>query len=193
MNSVANKITVARIFLSPLFIIIFLLPIPYREFWAALLFVIAASSDGLDGYLARKSKTVTTFGKFLDPLADKLLVSAALITLTWLKLAGPLAVFIIISREFAVTGLRVIAASQGLVIAASKLGKAKTLSQIIAVTSITLNAGLATGDSWLHKILGFLPMELISQIALIVAVVMTLVSGLDYFIKNSHVFKKGLA
>ncbi|HBS92720.1 MAG TPA: CDP-diacylglycerol--glycerol-3-phosphate 3-phosphatidyltransferase, partial [Firmicutes bacterium] len=71
-------------------------------------------------------------------------------------------------------------------------GKAKTLSQIIAVTSITLNAGLATGDSWLHKILGFLPMELISQTALIVAVIMTLVSGLDYFIKNSHVFKKGL-
>ena len=193
MDSVANKITVARIFLAPLFIIIILLPIPYREFWAALLFVIAASSDGLDGYLARKSQTVTTFGKFLDPLADKLLISAALITLTWLKLVNPLSVFIIISREFAVTGLRVIAASQGLVIAASKLGKAKTLSQIIAVTSLTLNAGLATGDSWLHKIFGFLPMDLISRTALIIAVIMTLISGIDYFIKNAQVFKKGLA
>lgn len=193
MDSVANKITIARIILTPLYVIIFLLPIPYREFWAALLFVIAASSDGLDGYLARKSKTVTTFGKFLDPLADKLLISAALITLTWLQQVGPLVVFTIICREFAVTGLRVIAASQGTVISASKLGKAKTLSQITAITALTLNLGLASGNTWLHKVLGFLPVELIAKIAIIVAVIMTVVSGLDYFIKNKHVFKKGLA
>lgn len=193
MNSVANKITIARIFLAPLYVIIFYLPIPYKEFWAALLFVVAASSDGLDGYLARKSKTVTTFGKFLDPLADKLLISAALITLAWIKQAGPLAVFIIISREFAVTGLRVIAASQGIVIAASKLGKAKTFSQIVAITSLTLNAGLARGNTWVHKVLGFLPVEHISRIALIVAVIMTVISGIDYFMKNIHVFKQGLA
>jgi CDP-diacylglycerol--glycerol-3-phosphate 3-phosphatidyltransferase len=193
MDSVANKITVARIILAPLYVIIFLLPIPYRELWAALLFVIAASSDGLDGYLARKSKTVTTFGKFLDPLADKLLISAALITLTWLQQVGPLAVFTIICREFAVTGLRVIAASQGTVISASKLGKAKTLSQIIAITALTLNLGLDSGNTWVHKVLGFLPVELIAKIAIIVAVIMTVVSGLDYFIKNKYVFKKGLA
>ena len=193
MDSVANKITITRIFLAPLYIIIILLPIPYREFWAALLFVVAAISDGLDGYLARKSKTVTTIGKFLDPLADKLLISAALITLTWMQLVGPLEVFIIISREFAVTGLRVIAASRGVVIAASKLGKAKTLSQIIAITATTLNAGLNTGDSWLHYILKFLPLGLIARVAVIVAVFMTVLSGIDYFVKNAHVFKNGLA
>lgn len=193
MNSVANKITIARIFLAPLYVIIFYLPIPYKEFWAALVFVIAAGSDALDGYLARKSKTVTTFGKFLDPLADKLLISAALVTLAWINQVGPLAVFIIVSREFAVTGLRVIAASQGIVIAASKLGKAKTMSQIVAITALTLNAGLAGGNTWLHKVLDFLPVELISRIALIFAVIMTVVSGADYFIKNIHVFKQGLA
>lgn len=193
MNSIPNKITLARVFFAPLFIVVILAPIPYREFLAALLFVVAASTDGLDGYLARKNKAVTTIGKFLDPLADKMLVSAALIALTWLKLIEPLSVFLIISREFAVTGLRVIAANQGLVIAASKWGKAKTLSQIIAITAITLNAQLTLGNSWIHRVIDFLPMKIISKAALALAVTLTLFSGLDYFIKNAHVWKKGLA
>ena len=193
MNTIANKLTIARIFFAPMFIAIILAPIPNREFFAALLFVIAASTDGLDGYLARKNKTVTTFGKFLDPLADKMLVSAALITLVWLRLIGPMSVFLIISREFAVTGLRVIAANQGVVIAASKLGKAKTLSQIIAITAITLSAGLTKGESWFQQILSYLPMKVISKTTMIIAVTLTLLSGLDYFIKNSQVWKKGLA
>lgn len=186
-NNCANKITVARIFLAPLFIVVILLPVPYREFWAALLFVFAASTDGLDGYLARKNKTVTTFGKFLDPLADKLLVSAALITLAWLQQIGPLEVFIIISREFAVTGLRVIAAAEGKIIAASKLGKAKTLIQIIAITALTVNLGMQTGSSWVHYVFSFLPVQLITDVSLICAVLMTVISGIDYFRKNIHV------
>lgn len=186
-NNCANKITVARIFLAPLFIVVILLPVPYREFWAALLFVFAASTDGLDGYLARKNKTVTTFGKFLDPLADKLLVSAALITLAWLQQIGPLEVFIIISREFAVTGLRVIAAAEGKIIAASKLGKAKTLIQIIAITALTVNLGMQTGSSWVHYVFSFLPVQLITDVSLICAVLMTVISGVDYFRKNIHV------
>lgn len=190
-RNLPNKITIARIFLAPLFIFLILISIPYGEFIAALVFVIAASTDGLDGYLARKNKAVTTVGKFLDPLADKLLVSAALITLAWMQQIGPLAVFIIISREFAVTGLRVIAASEGTVIAASKLGKLKTLSQIIAITSLTLNAGLNNGYSWLHYILGYLPMQHIASISLIVAVILTLVSGFDYFRKNYKVIQRG--
>jgi len=189
-NNYANKITLARIFLAPLFIVLMLLPIDYREFWAALVFVFAASTDGLDGYLARKNKTVTTVGKFLDPLADKLLVSAALITLAWMKKIGPAEVFIIMSREFAVTGLRVIAAGEGKVIAASKLGKIKTLTQIIAITAITINAGLERGTSWLHYIFKFLPVSFIARASLIVAVIMTLVSGVDYFWKNRHVISR---
>lgn len=192
MDSIANKVTFARIFLAPLYIIILMLPLPNKELYATILFVIAASSDGLDGYLARKNREVTTFGKFLDPLADKLLISAALITLTWLKLVNPLAVFAVISREFAVTGLRVIAASQGQVIAASKLGKAKTLTQIVAITAITLNANLTPSNSWFHKLLNLLPMGYIVQIAWIIAIIMTIISGVDYFIKNKAVFKKGL-
>lgn len=193
MDSLANKVTFTRIVLAPLYIILLILPIPYREFYATLLFVIAASSDGLDGYLARKNSEVTTFGKFLDPLADKLLISAALVTLTWLRLVNPLPVFVIIAREFAVTGLRVIAASRGIVIAASKLGKVKTLTQIIAITALTLNAGLTPGNSWLHKLLSYLPVAVIARIAWITAIAMTVVSGADYFIKNIQVFKKGLA
>lgn len=191
MVNIANKITVARIFAAPLYIVIMLVPIPYREFYAALLFVIAASTDFLDGYLARKSKTVTTFGKFLDPLADKLLVSAALITLAWFKLVGPLAAFTIISREFAVTGLRVIASGQGQVIAASKLGKIKTFSQIVALTAITLEAGLAVGESWLHHLFSYLPIAAIAWVSMAVALALTVLSGLDYFIKNLKVLKKG--
>lgn len=193
MDSSANKVTFARIFLAPLYIVILLLPIPNKEVYATILFVVAASSDGLDGYLARKNREVTTFGKFLDPLADKLLISAALITLTWLKLVNPLAVFAVISREFAVTGLRVIAASQGQVIAASKLGKVKTFTQVIAITGITLNAGLTPGDSWYNELLKILPFNYIVQAAWILAIVMTIISGIDYFLKNKHVFKKGLA
>lgn len=189
-NNIANKITLARIFLAPLFIILLLLPLPFREFWAALVFVFASITDGLDGYIARKNKTVTTIGKFLDPLADKLLISAALITLAWMKQIGPLEVFIIISREFAVTGLRVIAVGEGKVIAASKLGKAKTLTQIIAITAITINAGMGNETSWLHYIFGFLPVQFIADTSLIVAVIMTVVSGIDYFIKNKSVITK---
>jgi len=192
MDNLANKITIARIFLAPLFIFAILIQIPYGEFFAALVFVIAASTDGLDGYLARKNKTVTTVGKFLDPLADKLLVSAALITLAWMRQIGPLAVFIIISREFAVTGLRVIAAAEGNVISASKLGKIKTITQIVAITAITLNAGMEKGYSWLHYILGFLPVQFIADASLVTAIILTIVSGVEYFRKNLGViYKKG--
>lgn len=187
MENAANRITLARIFLAPLFIVIILTKIPNGEFWAALVFVLAASTDGLDGYIARKNKIVSTVGKFLDPLADKLMVSAALITLAWMGQTGPLEVFIIISREFAVTGLRVIAAGEGHVIAASKLGKAKTFSQIIAITAVTLNAGLEKGYPLLQKLLGFLPVEIISRVSMFVAVILTVVSGVDYFIKNKNV------
>lgn len=191
-DNVANRITIARIFLAPVFIVLIMLPLPFREFWAALVFVFASITDGLDGYLARKNKTVTTVGKFLDPLADKLLVSAALITLAWMKQIGPMVVFIIISREFAVTGLRVIAAGEGKVIAASKLGKAKTLTQIIAITAITINAGMGSETSWLHYIFGFLPVQFIADASLVIAVIMTVISGVDYFRKNIKVIiKKG--
>lgn len=189
--NLANKITLARIFLAPIFIVLILVNIPFGELIAAAFFIIAASTDGLDGYIARKRKQVTNFGKFLDPLADKLLISAALFTLVWMKELSPMIAFIILSREFAVTGLRVIAASEGIVISASRWGKLKTISQIIAVSALTINAGLADVDIALFQwILQNLYIGSIAVISLYVAVFLTIYSGFDYFYKNLKVIKK---
>lgn len=191
MNNAANKLTFVRIVLAPIFMVPILIKIPYGEFIAAAIFVMAAITDALDGYIARKNKIVTRLGKFLDPLADKLLVTAALITLAWLGQIGPVIAFIIISREFAVSGLRIIAAADGKVIAASRLGKIKTLSQIIAITALTVQAGLEEGLSLLHTLFSYLPVEWIAQISIWFAVIMTIVSGVDYFKKNWSIIHKG--
>ena len=148
-----NRITLARICLIP-FLMVFLLvdfpfypeplqlgslSLPYNQLIAAVIFIIAASTDGIDGYLARKNNMVTNLGKLLDPLADKLLVTAVLISLVEMgKLDSWIAV-VIISREFAVTGLRQIALLDGSVVAASAWGKLKTVVQIVAIVLLLLN------------------------------------------------------
>lgn len=190
MFNLPNKITLARIALIPVFMIIMLVPfqwgslhigdesIPVAHLTGAVLFIIASTTDWVDGYYARKLNLVTNFGKFLDPLADKLLVSAALITLVQFDLAPAWMVIIIISREFAVTGLRLVLAGTGEVVAANMLGKIKTWAQIIAVAALLL-----------HN----LPFELVSfpfgDIALWVAVLFTVISGWDYFAKNWDALK----
>src|SRR5690625_4406525 len=148
--NIPNKITISRIFLIPIFIVILSVPfdwgewgigdtsLPISHFVAALIFMIAAGTDWLDGYYARKYNLVTNLGKFLDPLADKLLVSAALILLIEMGLAPAWIVIIIISREFAVTGLRLVAAGEGIVLAASNIGKLKTVTQILAMMLLLL-------------------------------------------------------
>lgn len=134
-----NKITVSRILLVPIFMIVLFLPIPYANLIAALIFVVAAATDGIDGHIARSTNTVTNFGKFLDPLADKLLVTSALIALVGqLKLPSWVAI-IIIAREFIVTGLRLIAVNEGKVIAAGMSGKIKTVTQIIATVLLLID------------------------------------------------------
>lgn len=184
-----NKITVSRILLIPIFMVIMLAPfdwgelnlgketIPVTHFVGALLFIIASTTDWIDGYYARKLNLVTDLGKFLDPLADKLLVSAALIILVQLGFAPAWIVILIISREFAVTGLRLVLAGTGEVVAANMLGKIKTWAQIIAVSALLL-----------HN----LPFELLSipfgTIALWIAAFFTVYSGWDYFAKNKQVF-----
>ncbi|CAH0346116.1 CDP-diacylglycerol--glycerol-3-phosphate 3-phosphatidyltransferase [Bacillus sp. CECT 9360] len=187
-----NKITVLRILLIPLFLIIMLVPfnwgewtiagssLPVAHFWGALLFIVASTTDWIDGYYARKLNLVTNLGKFLDPLADKLLVSAALIVLVDLDLVYNQSwiVIAIISREFAVTGLRLVLAGTGEVVAANNLGKIKTWAQIVAISALLL-----------HN----LPFSLISvpfaNIALWIALFFTIWSGWDYFAKNKEVFK----
>lgn len=152
--------------------------LPVTHFIGTLIFIIASTTDWIDGHLARKHNLVTNLGKFLDPLADKLLVSAALIVLVELQLAPSWMVIVIISREFAVTGLRLVAAGEGQVMAAGKMGKLKTVFQIIAISALLLHNipfkgfGIPLGD-----------------IALWIAVALTILSGLDYFARNTHVFK----
>lgn len=183
-----NKITLARIFLVPV-VMLFLLvqfdfgvltigtfKITYSEIIATFIFILAASTDGLDGYIARKKKLVTNLGKFLDPLADKLLISAVLISLVEMQRLDAWVAIIIISREFAVTGLRLVAVAEGQIIAASNWGKLKTVVQIVAVCALMIN-------NFPFSYIG-LPF---STIAVWAAVLITLFSGIDYFIKNKHV------
>lgn len=151
---------------------------PVTHFVGALIFIFASATDWVDGYYARKYNLVTNMGKFLDPLADKLLVSAALIVLVELGFAASWIVIAIISREFAVTGLRLLLVEGGEVVAANTLGKIKTWAQIVAISALLL-----------HNII----FEMISfpfdDIALWVALIFTIWSGWDYFSKNMHVFK----
>ena len=188
--NIPNKITISRIFLIPIFIIILSVPfnwgewsightnLPVSHFVAALIFIIASGTDWLDGYYARKYNLFTNLCKFLDPLADKLLVSAALILLVEMGLAPAWIVIIIISREFAVTGLRLVAAGEGIVLAASNMGKLKTVTQILAIILLLLH-------NFPFSYVGF-PF---ATIVLYIAMVITAISGYDYFVKNLHVMR----
>ena len=186
-----NKITISRIFLIPIFLLIMLLPLswgelnvdghvlPITHLVGTLVFIIASTTDWIDGYYARKSNMVTTLGKFLDPLADKLLVLAALLVLVDLDLiyGQTWIAIVIISRELAVTGLRAILAGSGEIVAAATLGKIKTWAQIIAISALLL-----------HN----LPFALFSfplaYIALWIALIFTVWSGWEYFAKNKSIF-----
>jgi CDP-diacylglycerol--glycerol-3-phosphate 3-phosphatidyltransferase len=147
-----------------------------NEIIATFIFILAAVTDGLDGYIARKNKMVTNLGKFLDPLADKLLITAALVSLVEMQRLDAWIAIVIISREFAVTGLRLIAAAEGHIIAASPLGKLKTIVQIVAIVSLMLN----------NVPFSTIPFPF-SLIATWLAVLITIVSGLDYFYKNRKI------
>ncbi len=175
--NIPNSITIFRIILIPIFVVLMLTNLPYGGVLGAAIFLFAALTDSLDGYLARKWKQTTKLGAILDPLADKLLITAALISLVELgKLPGWIAI-VIIGREFAVTGLRVVKAEEGKIIPASKMGKLKTISQVTAVMIIMLE----------HLIypLGILHL---GQWAMYIAVIITLVSGIEYFMKNKISF-----
>lgn len=152
--------------------------LPVTHLVGALIFILASTTDWIDGHIARKYNLVTNMGKFLDPLADKLLVSAAFIILVELGYASSWIVIIIISREFAVTGLRLLLAGEGEVVAANMLGKIKTWAQIIAISALLLHNIIFEAFSF--------PFD---KLALWVAMIFTIWSGWDYFAKNMHVFK----
>ncbi|MGE5344328.1 MAG: CDP-diacylglycerol--glycerol-3-phosphate 3-phosphatidyltransferase [Acidithiobacillales bacterium] len=169
--NVPNALTLLRIFLVPLLVVILLTRMPAKEYLALVIFLLAALTDALDGYWARKFKKVTTLGILLDPIADKLLVSCALISLVDLQEADAWAVCIIVGREFAVTGLRSIAAARGIIIPASKLGKWKMATQVTGISLMILGARLDDIGLWRNT----------GKAALYVMTAMALVSGFDYF------------
>ncbi len=174
MNT-ANKITIARIILVPIFMIVLLSDFKNSNIIALIVFIIASATDGIDGHIARKYNQITNFGKFMDPLADKFLVTAALlIFLQWGQMPA-WAVMLVIAREFAVTGLRLVAANSGVVIAAAWSGKVKTASSIVAICVMLLpalyNAAIFGGFT-------------VNDLCIAVIVITTLWSGVEYFIKN---------
>lgn len=190
--NLANKLTMLRIFLVPLFLVFIAgQGIPYGTFIATFIFIIASLTDQLDGYIARSRNQVTTFGKFMDPLADKLLVTAALISLVEMQVVPSWAAVVIIAREFAVSGLRTLAASEGKVIAASYWGKVKTVIQIVAIVALLIKVSVASSEylasvvannMLMNNTLKYLP-----NAFLILAVIATILSGVDYFEKNKNV------
>lgn len=188
--NLANRITLLRIVFIPVFLVVLLgeFPawIPAPTWWlvaqpwlAAAIFVALAASDAVDGYIARTRNQVTTFGTFIDPLADKLLVTAALVALVDLGRIPSWVALVIISRELVVSGLRMVAVAEGRVIAASNFGKAKTVLQIVAIVAFLLRGSVwleaALTDTW------WVVFESASWLVMAAAVLLTIFSMMDYF------------
>lgn len=176
-----NKLTILRVLLIPFFVVAMLVDgIPYNNYIAGIVFCVACLTDALDGHIARKNHLITNFGKFMDPLADKLLVCAALICFVAMpELNFPAwAAIVIISREFVISGFRLVASDNGVVIAASKWGKFKTISQMIM--SILLIFHLEIIPYYI----------LLEQISIYLSVILTVVSLADYIYKNREVLKE---
>lgn len=187
-----NRLTTVRLIFVPLLIVVYLIPyeelnivVPTFELFSTtlsvvdvlcfLLFLIASITDYLDGYLARKRNMVTTFGKFIDPIADKLIVNNALLLLAYSQDISVIVPIIMISRDTIVDAIRLIASQKQVVLAASMLGKAKTMTQMIAICLLLLN-------NLIFEAFG-IPMD---QIMIYVATIISVVSGIDYFVKNRN-------
>ncbi len=170
-----NKLTMFRVILIPFFVVFLLVDITSVDKWIALaIFIVASLTDLLDGKIARKYNLVTNFGKFMDPLADKLLVCSALICLVELSRVPAWMVIVIIAREFIISGFRLVASDNGVVIAASYWGKFKTTFQIIMICLMIADLEA---------------LQLVTVIVTWVAVILTVVSLVDYLVKNKDVMK----
>ncbi|MBQ5756061.1 MAG: CDP-diacylglycerol--glycerol-3-phosphate 3-phosphatidyltransferase [Erysipelotrichaceae bacterium] len=183
-----NKLTLLRVILVPFFLLFLLVDaIPLNGVWALIVFAAASITDALDGHIARSRNLVTDFGKFLDPVADKVLVFSALIAFTEMGLASSVPVVIMIAREFLVSSLRMVAAANGKVIAAGKSGKIKTAVTMVSIVAILLllalmNFGLLPG----------LPLALISNILIWICGIITVYSGVEYLVQNKEQFTSSM-
>ncbi|MCI8440982.1 MAG: CDP-diacylglycerol--glycerol-3-phosphate 3-phosphatidyltransferase [Provencibacterium sp.] len=178
-----NRLTMLRVFLIPVFLCLFYLPFPGHFFFSLAVFIAASLTDMLDGRIARSRGLITDFGKFMDPLADKLLVVSALICLMDLKMVPALVAILLISREFLVTSLRLVAAPKGIVIAADRWGKYKTASQMVWISVALLLLALSDLGIAVPGAGG------INALLLAVVTLLTLLSGINYLFKNRGVLK----
>ncbi len=169
MNT-ANKLTLLRVVMIPLFLLVLYLDVPGANYWALAIFVIASLTDTLDGYIARHYNQTTDFGKFMDPLADKCLVTAAMLWFVEIGQMPGWALLVVIIREFGVSGLRMVAADKGRVIAAGWSGKGKTASTMVCIVLMLLPIA-----PW------------VNNICVAVIVLATIYSGVEYFMKNLDV------
>lgn len=176
MNTTANKITVLRIILVPVFMVLLYLG---QTYWALAVYIVACLSDFVDGKIARKYNQITDFGKFMDPLADKMLVLAAMCYFVEDGLIPGWVVAVVLLREFGVSGLRLLAVEQGIVIAAAWSGKIKT-----GVTMVALGVLILAGQPW------FPAPDVIAVVCWLLILITTLYSGIEYFAKNIGVFKR---
>ena len=174
MNT-ANKLTILRVFLIPVFLLVLYLQVPGANYWALAIFIAASLTDTLDGYIARHYNQVTDFGKFMDPLADKCLVVAAMLWFVEIGQMPGWALLVVIIREFSVSGLRMVAADKGRVIAAGWSGKVKTASTMVCIVLMLIPPVARE----------------ISSLCVAVIVLTTIYSGVEYFVKNRQVILNG--
>ncbi|MBQ2904407.1 MAG: CDP-diacylglycerol--glycerol-3-phosphate 3-phosphatidyltransferase [Clostridia bacterium] len=177
-----NKLTVARIILTPFYLAAMVINFKYHYLVAAIIFIVASITDFLDGKIARKNNLITTFGKLCDPVADKMLTTAALLAFMQLGICNVWIVMIILTREFLVTSFRLVASAQGVVIPAGIWGKLKTASQMIFSIAIMLGIHFAEAFDW-----NFETFSLVSNILLWITAILTVISGVKYLIDGKKV------
>ena len=188
-----NKLTLLRIGTIPFFVACFFLPPIFDMCASAAVFGLAYATDAVDGHLARKRNQVTDFGKLMDPIADKLLSCAALVMLAALGMVHPVAVIIILSREFIINGMRLVCAEKGVIVAASVWGKLKTISQVVCILAVLLYGPLAKLLTLLiPSLFPAAPTESVlavtAQVSVWISAALALVSGADYLYKNRSCF-----
>lgn len=172
MNT-ANKLTMLRVLMIPAFLLVLYMNVPYANYWALVIFAVASLTDMLDGYIARHYNQITDFGKFMDPLADKCLVTAAMLWFVEIGQMPAWALLVVIVREFGVSGLRMVAADKGRVIAAAWSGKIKTASTMVCI------------------VLMLLPIPaVLNTVCVAVIVITTIYSGAEYFLKNKDILSE---
>ncbi|MDO5520338.1 MAG: CDP-diacylglycerol--glycerol-3-phosphate 3-phosphatidyltransferase [bacterium] len=174
-----NKLTILRVLMIPVFVVFLLCDkIPYNNIIAVVVFTLACITDALDGHIARKNNLISNFGKFMDPLADKLLVCSALLCFVELGQIPAWIAIVIVSREFIISGFRLIASDNGIVIAASKWGKLKTISQMVMSILLIVDFNYSF-------------FNVLEQVFIYLSLVLTVISLVDYLIKNKGVLNEG--